>query len=456
MKINDFKLGAVYNRNDLIDAFGGSFMGGMNICKKTNSLVLISKHTANRIYGDQFRNDLIIYTGQGQKGDQSIRSGNKKLLNAEKDGTSVYLFVVFKPQQYTYYGLVELFGNYYFEKEKDVDEKERNVIRFPLRRLTMFPRPITPSEKREIRVGSTHHILPTYNVVGAAIIKDNTVLCAQRGYGSLKGKWEFPGGKIEKEETNEQALKREIKEELNIEIDVNEMIGCSSYQYPDMRVNLTVYKCKFVSGKIHDTEHQTLKFADIYSLDELDWADADEPIVEAILDSLPKQISERVNFNYLKNKPNNSNKSDVKRGNEDYIASAKVKLKAGDDAELAVINYEKDRLNNSGRPDLADKIRQVSKESASYGYDILSYEIIDKEVVEKHIEVKSSKLSGEYIEFFLSQNELDKFKNDELHRIYCLFRSGRNYKLHEVSKKDFLAGDYITPYTYRVRIRVSN
>ena len=72
MNISDFVKGHIYRRDDLIDAFKGSFMRGMNKCNRTNTLVLISKHTSNRIYGDKlFENNQIIYTGEGQKGNQT-------------------------------------------------------------------------------------------------------------------------------------------------------------------------------------------------------------------------------------------------------------------------------------------------------------------------------------------------------------------------------------------------
>ena len=101
MQISDFKLGHVYNRNQLMEAFGGAFMGGMNICNRTGTLVLISKHTKRRVYGDGFDGDLLIYTGEGQVGNQSLeRAGNRKLYNSNRDKTPVHLFVVYKPTQY--------------------------------------------------------------------------------------------------------------------------------------------------------------------------------------------------------------------------------------------------------------------------------------------------------------------------------------------------------------------
>ena len=132
----------------------------------------------------------------------------------------MYLFVVFKNQEYTYYGRVYLNGAPYYEDELDVEGNNRKVIRFPLV-LAQDYRPLTPSEMKTHLVGGIIPDKKTYQVVGAAIIdKDNKVLCAQRGYGSLKGKWEFPGGKIEVGEDDIDALKRDKKERLNIAVNV--------------------------------------------------------------------------------------------------------------------------------------------------------------------------------------------------------------------------------------------
>lgn len=89
-------------------------------------------------------------------------------------------------------------------------------------------------------------------------------------------------------------------------------------------------------------------------------------------------------------------------------------------------------------------------------YDVKLYEIGDDgKITEIHIEVKSAKRVSKCIEFFISENELNIFKNDPNHKIYCLIKSGRNYKLHVVHKSDFFKNNYLSPMTYRVRIRVA-
>ena len=247
MNIDDFIKGHIYKRDDLITAFKGSFMRGMNKCKKTNTLVLISKHTSNRIYGDKlFENNQIIYTGEGQKGDQILTGANKDLQLSNETGLPVYLFVVFKNQQYTYYGQVHLSGDPYYENEVDVEGNLRKVIRFP---LVLRGEYIAMGEAQTIGHQVAGNIIPEkriLQVVGAAIINNNgEVLCAQRGYGPLIGKWEFPGGKIEGNETDSEALKREIKEELNINIEVDDLIDENYNEYKEFNVNLRVYRCKY-------------------------------------------------------------------------------------------------------------------------------------------------------------------------------------------------------------------
>ena len=456
MNISDFVKGHVYRRDDLISAFKGSFMRGMNKCNRTNTLVLISKHTSNRIYGDLFQNNQLIYTGEGQKGDQTYTGANKDLLNSEENNLPVYLFVVFKNQQYTYYGRVHLCGTPYFEDELDVDGNNRKVIRFPLMLSNDFI-PMTEEEMRNHTVAGIVSERKTYEVVGAAIIDDNKVLCAQRGYGQLKGKWEFPGGKVERGENDVDALKREIKEELGIEIRVKDLIEDNYHEYSNFNVNLRVYKCEYVSGVINDTEHQSLKWIENNKLEELDWADADKPILETYVSSLPRTIDGQIPFDYFEAEAVRQSDSNLLRAVQDYEKSERNKRKAGQSAELAVIYYEKDKLNNSGRPDLAECVKQVSLESSDYGYDVRSFEIVNGVAQEAHIEVKSAKFvdNRRYIEFFISENELKKFKNDPAYKVYCLLKIGKKYKLHEVKKADFFAHDYLSPMSYRVRIRIA-
>ena len=459
MEISDFELGKVYRRDDLISAFGGSFMRGINPCNKTHTIVITSVHTGNRIYDDKlFDGDIMHYTGEGQVGDQKMTGGNKAILTAKERNVPIYLFVRFKRQEYTYFGEVVLVGEPYYEHEKDINGDMRKVIKFPMVQQTIVRR-LTNYEASQIVTGGITPIeKPVIQVVGGAIInEDGEVLCAQRGYGSLIGKWEFPGGKVENGETDQEALAREIKEELGIKVSVEELIDENYNEYSDKNVNLKVYKCKYVSGEINDTEHQALKWTKPSEIEKLDWADADRPILETYLDSLPKKIDgEPLQFDYFEAEAVKPNNKELVRAVQDYEKSQRNKQKSGENAELAVLQYERDKLNNLGHPELANLVSQVSKTNSAAGYDVKSYDVKDDgSFYEIYIEVKSAKLVSKYIEFFISQNELDSFKREPNHRIYCLIKSGRSYKMHEVNKADFFMHNYPIPMAYRVRIRVA-
>lgn len=121
------------------------------------------------------------------------------------------------------------------------------------------------------------------NVVGAVIVKDGEILCAQRGEGgSLAGMWEFPGGKIELGETPQDALQREIDEELLIEVRVGDHVETTAHEYDFGIVTLTTYYCELVSGTPSLTEHAAVRWLIPSELHLLDWAPADIPAVEKI------------------------------------------------------------------------------------------------------------------------------------------------------------------------------
>jgi len=123
-------------------------------------------------------------------------------------------------------------------------------------------------------------------VVAAVIIRDDKTLCVQRGkhirdYVSLK--WEFPGGKIEPGEDREQALRREIREELDVEIGNLEYFTTVKHAYPDFHLVMHVYNCLILKGEPLLKEHVALKWLRVEELDQLDWAAADIPIVEKLM-----------------------------------------------------------------------------------------------------------------------------------------------------------------------------
>ena len=121
------------------------------------------------------------------------------------------------------------------------------------------------------------------HVVGAVIIKNDKILCAQRGSDkSLPYKWEFPGGKIEPKETPEEALKREIHEEMRCKIEISEMVEHTVYEYDFGIVHLTTYLCKLIEGEPELTEHVDIKWLAPTELESLDWASADIPAIEKL------------------------------------------------------------------------------------------------------------------------------------------------------------------------------
>lgn len=122
-------------------------------------------------------------------------------------------------------------------------------------------------------------------VVGAVIRNDqNQILCALRSPEmSMPNYWEFPGGKIEKDERPEEALVREIREELGCEISVSELVEDIIHEYPEIIVNLITYEAKIKSGTPVVNEHAELEWKEITELKELEWAPADLPTVEKLI-----------------------------------------------------------------------------------------------------------------------------------------------------------------------------
>lgn len=121
-------------------------------------------------------------------------------------------------------------------------------------------------------------------VACAVIIKNNRVLVTQRSETmALPLKWEFPGGKVEVDETPKTCLKREIKEELNIEINIGEKLKNNTYHYESISIKLIPYIATIQSGEIKLSEHKTYRFVKTGDLLNLDWAEADLPIVHQLL-----------------------------------------------------------------------------------------------------------------------------------------------------------------------------
>lgn len=125
--------------------------------------------------------------------------------------------------------------------------------------------------------------MKTIKVVAAIIVsEEGRVFATQRGYGEFKDGWEFPGGKVEAGESPQEALAREIREELDTEIEVGELLDTVEYDYPAFHLSMGCYVCRIRSGELHLLEHEAAKWlsaADLYSVD---WLPADLGLIPQI------------------------------------------------------------------------------------------------------------------------------------------------------------------------------
>ena len=128
--------------------------------------------------------------------------------------------------------------------------------------------------------------MKTIRVVAAVIRKDDKIFATQRGYGELKGGWEFPGGKIEDGETPQEALKREIEEELDTEILVGELIDTIEYDYPTFHLSMDCFWCEIVEGRLVLKEHEAARWLDRKTIDDVEWLPADVTLVGKIKETL--------------------------------------------------------------------------------------------------------------------------------------------------------------------------
>lgn len=128
-------------------------------------------------------------------------------------------------------------------------------------------------------------IMKTVKVVAAIIRDGDKIFATQRGYGEFKDGWEFPGGKVEEGETPKEALIREIREELDVEITVEERIGCVEYDYPAFHLSMDCYWAKISSGELVLKEHEAARWLSGEELDSVDWLPADLEVVEWIKES---------------------------------------------------------------------------------------------------------------------------------------------------------------------------
>ena len=124
--------------------------------------------------------------------------------------------------------------------------------------------------------------MKTINVVAAIIIKNNKVFATQRGYGDFKDGWEFPGGKVEEGESPEEALVREIKEELDADIRVGRLLDTVEYDYPDFHLSMKCFMCELISEEVILKEHEAARWLTRAELDTVGWLPADLSLIEKI------------------------------------------------------------------------------------------------------------------------------------------------------------------------------
>ena len=124
--------------------------------------------------------------------------------------------------------------------------------------------------------------MKTIRVVAAVIKDKDKIFATQRGYGDFKGGWEFPGGKIEEGETPQEALKREIMEELDTEIEVGELIDTIEYDYPDFHLSMGCYWSSVVSGDLVLKEHEAARWLGKDELMDVEWLPADVKLIYRI------------------------------------------------------------------------------------------------------------------------------------------------------------------------------
>lgn len=139
--------------------------------------------------------------------------------------------------------------------------------------------------KRQYVSGSgdkIYTIIKSIEVVAAVIFRGNKIFATQRSYGEFKDGWEFPGGKMEPGESKEDALKRELREELNVEIEVESLIKTIEYDYPNFHLTMHCFKSKLKKGEPELLEHEAARWVSKGEIDNIAWLPADVEIIEQV------------------------------------------------------------------------------------------------------------------------------------------------------------------------------
>lgn len=124
--------------------------------------------------------------------------------------------------------------------------------------------------------------MKSIEVVAAIIINDGKIFATQRGYGEFKDGWEFPGGKMEAGESPEEALKREIREELATDVEVGSLLHTVNYDYPNFHLTMHCFICTIAAGKLTLLEHESAKWLTKDTLYTVDWLPADIEVVKKL------------------------------------------------------------------------------------------------------------------------------------------------------------------------------
>ena len=126
--------------------------------------------------------------------------------------------------------------------------------------------------------------MKTIEVAAAIIVKDNRIFATQRGYGEFKDGWEFPGGKLEPGESAREALAREIREELDVDIRVGKLLETVEYDYPEFHLTMHCFICELLSEEIVLKEHEDARWLKKEELDSVGWLPADVGVISKIFE----------------------------------------------------------------------------------------------------------------------------------------------------------------------------
>ena len=124
--------------------------------------------------------------------------------------------------------------------------------------------------------------MKSIEVVAAIIMDGDKILATQRGYGDFKGGWEFPGGKVEQNESREEALLREIREELDVEIVIKSYLTTVEYDYPNFHLTMHCFICEVISGELKLIEHEASRWLSSKELGTITWLPADVDVLEKV------------------------------------------------------------------------------------------------------------------------------------------------------------------------------